>query len=583
MTPGTKSHIPSSLMQRGGNALAYIPLPIGISDFKKAVSDYYYVDKTLLIKDFLDTIPQVSLFTRPRRFGKTLNMDMLRVFFEKTQEDTSVYFRDKKIWYCGEKYRNHQGKYPVIFLTFKDVKFQTWEDALEKIKSVLVCEFSRHKSILSDSHLSEYDVIYYQKIMNGTATEVELTDALSWLSRVLHECFQVSPIIIIDEYDTPIQQGYLSDYYEHIIFFMRNLFSGGLKDNPHLSYGFLTGILRVAKESIFSGMNNLRINSIMENRYSTYFGFSKEEIRSLLEDYNHLDKFEEICSWYDGYFFGKTDIFNPWSVLSYIDNECTPGTFWQSTGDNSIIRQIVELADEETKENLQKLLNGETISAYIDTSVIYPEIKRNPSTIYSFLLAAGYLKQIKKESEFSDDYFCDLAIPNQEIRRIFRTEIITALSNTISQSTAIAIQQALIIQNIPAVEKSLCLFLRESISSFDYAHETFYHGLLLGLTAVMNSQYRVTSNRESGMGRYDIQLKPLYKNLPGILIELKVLPKNTPQDSVKDMLNKLAKTAVTQIEEKHYTDELHSEGIGHILKIGMACYHKDIVINSILE
>ena len=257
------------------------PLPVGISDFKKAVTEYYYVDKTLLIKDFIDSRPQVSLFTRPRRFGKTLTMDMLRVFFEKTDEDTSIYFADKKIWSCGEKYRKHQGKYPVIFLTFKDVKFNTWEESLEKIKEVLKNEFDRHKVILTGSVLSEYDKLYYEKIMLKTATIVELTGALFNLSQMLHAYYQTAPIIIIDEYDTLIQQGYLSGYYEQTVLFMRNLFSAGFKDNPHLSFGFLTGILRVAKESIFSGMNNLKINSILDDRYSEYFGFTSDEVQEM--------------------------------------------------------------------------------------------------------------------------------------------------------------------------------------------------------------------------------------------------------------------------------------------------------------
>ncbi|MDR0948250.1 MAG: ATP-binding protein [Lachnospiraceae bacterium] len=562
---------------------AHKPLPIGISDYKEAVSDYYYVDKTLLIKDFLDTIPKVSLFTRPRRFGKTLNMDMLRVFFEKTKEDTSVYFQDKKIWGCGDKYRSHQGKYPVIFLTFKDLKFHTWNETLEKMRSILANEFARHGTILSNSIQNDFDLTYYQKITNKTATEVEVTDALSLLSRVLHECYQIAPIMIIDEYDTPIQQGYLSDFYEHIIFFMRNLFSGGFKDNHHLSYGFMTGILRVAKESIFSGMNNLRINSIMENRYSSYFGFTKEEIRHIVNDYHLSDKFDEICSWYDGYRFGDEDIFNPWSVLNYLDNNATPGTFWQSTGDNSIIRQIVASADEDTTDHLRRLMNGESISAYVDMSVIYPEIQQNPSTIYSFLLAAGYLKQIKQQTAYNGDYICDLAIPNQEIGRIFEKEILSALSATISQSTAATIRQAMKQQDIPTIEKSLRKFLRESISSFDYAQETFYHGLLLGLTAVMNNLYRVTSNRESGMGRYDIQLKPLDPKLPGILIEVKVLPSNTPPNTVNDMLKELSQTALIQIDQKNYADDMRKDGMKQILKIGVACYHKDVVISSVLE
>lgn len=316
------------------------PPPIRISDFKKAVTEYYYVDKTLMIKDFIDTSPEASLFTRPRHFGKTLNMDMLRVFFEKTAEDTSIYFKDKKIWNCGQRYRDYQGKYLVIFLTFKDVKFNSWREAFDKIKEVLRDEFDRHKSLLSDPELGEYHKLYCQKVMMKTATEVELTGALQILSQILDKHYHIAPVIIIDEYDTPVQQGYLYGAYDEIILFMRNLFSGGFKDNSHLSFGFMTGILRIAKESIFIGLNNLKINSIMENRYSGYFGFTKQEVQDMMDYYGQSEKYAEICEWYDGYRYGNTDIFNPWSVLNYIDEGCFPKAFWQSTGDKNIIARL---------------------------------------------------------------------------------------------------------------------------------------------------------------------------------------------------------------------------------------------------
>lgn len=336
-----------------------LPLPIGVSDFRELVRNYYYVDKTLLIRDFLDTIPKVSLFTRPRRFGKTLNMDMLRVFFEKTEEDTSIYFQDKKIWECGTKYTRHQGKYTVIFLTFKDVKFDSWEDTWKKMRTLLQMEFSRHGELETSERCSRFERDYYQKVVNGQAEVVELTQALSALSSMLHAHYGEAPILIIDEYVTPIQQGYMRDYYDSVILFMRNLFSGGLKDNPHLAYGFLTGILRVAKESIFSGMNNLKENSILEERYSRYFGFTKEEIHAMLAYYEQTGQYEEICAWYDGYVFGTTEIFNPWSVINYMDEGCYPRAFWQSTGSNDIIRDIVSQATPEIRENLfLPLTNG---------------------------------------------------------------------------------------------------------------------------------------------------------------------------------------------------------------------------------
>ena len=308
------------------------PLPIGVSDYRDACKNYYYVDKTLMIKEFLDERPKVSLFTRPRRFGKTLNMDMLRTFFEKTTEDTSVYFRDKKIWSCGESYLAHHRKYPVIFLSFKDVKYTSWEETYQTLQKLIAQEFRRHDELASSSALSDYEKEEYSLLATEAADEVEYQMSLRTLTLLLHKHHDVAPIVIIDEYDTPIQQGHVSGFYDTIIGFMRNLFSGGLKDNPHLSYGFLTGILRVAKESIFSGLNNLKINSILDERYSEYFGFTSSEVHEMADYYHASDKYQELCEWYDGYLFGNTEIFNPWSVIGYFNNNCRPKAFWQSTG-----------------------------------------------------------------------------------------------------------------------------------------------------------------------------------------------------------------------------------------------------------
>lgn len=278
------------------NSQKKLPLPIGVSDFKNLVTSYYYVDKTLLIQDFLDTKAKVTLFTRPRRFGKTLNMDMLKTFFEISKEDTSVYFKRMKIWACGEEYRREQGKYPVIFVSFKDVKASTWENALEGIRDVIAQEYRRHKYLLDDPQFDEYEKKDFRSILDGSASEVGLSVSFRNLSQMLHQHYGQPTIIIVDEYDTPIQQGYTAGYYGEIVGLMRNLFSGAFKDNHSLVYGFLTGILRVAKESIFSGLNNLKLDSVLENRYSEYFGFTKEEIRSLMEYYDRTNKFDEISA-----------------------------------------------------------------------------------------------------------------------------------------------------------------------------------------------------------------------------------------------------------------------------------------------
>ena len=545
------------------------PLPIGISDFKTATTNYYYVDKTMLIRDFLDTKPMVSLFTRPRRFGKTLNMDMLRVFFEKTQEDTSVYFRDKKIWRCGTAYTQHQGQYPVVFLTFKDVKCLTWEETFQKIRKLISLEFIRHSELETSSLLSSYEKEQYHRLAGDSADEVDCQMGLQLLSMLLHKHYGKACIIIIDEYDTPIQQGHSCNFYSEIVNFMRNFFSGGLKDNSHLAFGFLTGILRVAKESIFSGMNNLKTNSILDNSYSEYFGFTTEEVRGILQYYKKEEKFQEICEWYDGYRFGNVEIFNPWSVINYISDNCFPKAFWQSTGNNDIIGEIIETATPEITEGLYKLLCGEKITTYVDTSVIYPEVRKNPYSIYSFLLVAGYLKVAAIYPQNDGNFMCDVAIPNKEIAFVYEKEV---LNRTNQNSASVSISQAVFSGDAQKLQSLLENFMLQSISSMDGANEAFYHGMMLGLCAVLGNRYRVQSNRESGFGRFDVQLTPLVVGIPGFLFEFK----HTNDEHVD--LNDLADSALRQIDEKKYDTELRSAGVKSVIKIGIAFRGKNAVV-----
>lgn len=549
-----------------------LPLPVGISDYRLAASQYYYIDKTMMIKDFIDERPMVSLFTRPRRFGKTLNMDMLRTFFEKSDEDTSVYFRDKKIWTCGKKYRDYQGKYPVIFVTFKDIKFNTWEETFDAVKEIFSKEAARHIELQTSEKCNKYEKEAFEHLLTGNVNEVELSGALLNLSSMLHKHHGIAPIIIIDEYDIPIQQGYMKNYYDKVILFMRNLFSGGLKDNKHLSYGFLTGILRVAKESIFSGLNNLTIHSVLDNKYSAYFGFTGEEVKEMAEYYGAFNKYNELCEWYDGYRFGKSEIFNPWSVINYFNNECEPRSYWQFTGSNDIIGEIISEADKEIYEKLTSLVNGEAFTTYIDTGVIYPQIKNNPSTIYSFLLVAGYLKVLKTTPAFNGDFMCEVALPNKEISLVYHKEILQQLNNIIPQPNAVSVQEAIFSGDKKKLQKSIQTLLTQSVSSFDTAKEDFYHGFMLGLCALLGGFF-LTSNRESGDGRYDIQLKPTKKNLPGILIELKAV-----KDCTKEQLKTLSEAALQQIIDKKYDSELIAAGIETIYKYGVAFSGKKVEI-----
>ena len=545
------------------------PLPIGVSDFKSATTNYYYVDKTLLIRDFLNAIPMVSLFTRPRRFGKTLNMDMLRVFFEKTSDNTSIYFKDKYIWQCGDYYTKHQGQYPVIFLSFKDVKCSSWQETFQKISKLISLEFMRHNELESSSVLSSYEKEQYHRFASENINEVDCQMGLQLLSLLLHKHYDKECVIIIDEYDTPIQQDHLCDFYNEIVDFMRNFFSGGLKDNPHLAFGFLTGILRVAKESIFSGMNNLKTNSILDNSYSSYFGFTNEEVREMLAYYDYEDKYQEICEWYDGYRFGNSEIFNPWSVINYISDQCFPKAFWQSTGSNDIIGEIIGTATPEINENLYKLFCGNTVTTYVDTSVIYPEVQSNPNSIYSFLLVAGYLKAAEIYPQNDGNYMCDVAIPNKEILYVYEKEV---LNRTNQNNVSISIHQAIFSKDKSKLQSLLEDFMLKSISTMDGANEAFYHGMMLGLCAVLGSQYKVRSNRESGLGRFDVELLPMMQGIPGFIFEFK----HTKDINVD--LDSLANSALKQIEDMKYDTELNDFGVEDIVKIGIAFRQKSAVV-----
>ena len=542
-----------------------LPLPVGISDYRRASQEYYYVDKTLMIRDLLNERPLVSLFTRPRRFGKTLNMDMLRTFFEKTEEDTSIYFKDKKIWKCGEKYREYQGKYPVIFLTFKDVKRNTWEETYDHISLLISEEYQRHSELLESNICNEYEKEIYRRIAERTANNTDYMNSLKTLSEMLDKQYGEKAIIIIDEYDTPIQQGYVCGFYDQVVSFMRNFFSGAFKDNRHLAFGFLTGILRVARESIFSGLNNLIVNSVLDRKYSEYFGFTRDEVAEMSSYYDAQDCMEELCAWYDGYYFGKTEIFNPWSVINYFSHDCEARAYWVSTSSNDIIGEILAEADEEIWNSLTGLLQGEKLLTYIDTSVVYPQIKKNVSSVYSFLLMSGYLKTTGKNQLFGAGYMCEVALPNKEILFVYQKEILDQLEYMIPQTASIGIQEAVYTGNVSTLRERLNKLLKMSVSYYDTAQESFYHGLMLGLLAMTDNQYKLSSNDESGDGRYDICLIPKKNNLPGIIIELKAEKKCAAEE-----LKQLAQKAVQQIEEKQYDMQLRQENVKHVIRYGVA-------------
>ena len=544
---------------------------VGNTSYMDVVKNSYYVDKTLLIRDLIDDQAPVILFTRPRRFGKTLAMDMLKTFFEKSKEDTSVYFNDKKIWECGEKYQTLQGTFPVISITFKDAKFTNWSNTLEAIKNIIRDEYMRHEELFDSNRLNAVEQNYLSKMQTGTLNEVEYTRSLLNLGRMLEKHHQSKVIILIDEYDTPIQQGHSKGFYNEVITFMRNFMSGGLKDNPSLAFGVLTGILRVSKENLFSGLNNPVVNSVLDEKYSEYFGFTTDEVEKMAEYYNKQEKMVELQEWYDGYRFGKTEIYNPWSVANYFYNNCQAKPYWTNTSDNEIIHEIMAALTPDIAEDLFSLLQGKSIQTSLNMEVIYPKITDGTDSIFSFLLIAGYLKPVSNAIETEMGTFMELALPNKEIRRVYNTEILSWLRGAVDGNVMVSLEKALYQNDRNRLKESLRRYMVTCISSFDGTSENFYHGMMLGLAAGMSSRYFIRSNRESGDGRFDLVLEPKLHSLPGIIFEFK---------AEKDERNLIsaAEKALKQIDEKLYDTDLKSRGITEIVKYGIAFSGKKVEV-----
>lgn len=550
-----------------------LPLPVGTTNYKKICEDSYYVDKTLLIKEILDEKVNVALFTRPRRFGKTLNMDMLRTFFEKTAEDTGRYFQDKKIWQQGEKYTSHQGQYPVIFLSLKDIKARKWQYAFDALKYIISVEYMRHSELKRSSELEEADIELYNRIVKNQASYMEYVFSLQALSRMLHQHHKQAPVIIIDEYDTPIQEGFVNGYYDDAVEFIRSFFSAALKDNPHARQIVMTGILRIAKESIFSGLNNIRVFSVLDKKFSEFFGFTTSEVQQMAAYYEQTDKLPELKAWYDGYKFGDTEIFNPWSVINYFSNNCQAMPYWVQTSANTIIQEILKTYNDDTYRNLHALLGKTEVQSIVRTNIIYPKLKEPQTNILGFLLMTGYLKSTSTELDARGDYICRLSIPNKEIKTIYYNEILSLLTEDIGENTVMNLANALYDKDAAKIKEALNKFMLKTISYYDNLKENYYHGLMLGLLAIGESNYDIRSNRESGLGRYDIQIIPKKSALPGIIIEVKAADKDASVE-----LSKLAQTALKQIDEKKYDTELCAQGVNDIIKYGVAFKGKNVEI-----
>ena len=498
-------------------------LPVGYSNFNEIIeNDLYFVDKSLFIKDIIDSKSKILLFARPRRFGKTLNMNMLKSFFEiENAEKNKKCFQGLAISSAGEKYTEKQGKYPVIFLSLKDVKFSDWKEALSDLKETLRTVFDNFYYLLESPKLNESEREYFREISVNRNSDVSYVKFLLNLSSALKKHHGMPAILLIDEYDTPIQSSFTYGYYDKMIEFMRAFLGSALKDNTNLYIAVLTGILRVPKESIFSGLNNLKVNTVLDDEYSDYFGFTQRDVDEMAEYYDSADKLTEIKEWYDGYKFGMLDIYNPWSVLIYFDRKCKPQPYWVNTSANEIIKDILKKISKTDKDKMLSLISGNTVESQRETNVVYGDIEKGMTEIFSFLLMTGYLKAVGKSSSQRRPLY-SLKIPNTEIECIYENEIIDNMSQALSGSYFVSLAYDIMEGRIEEFGDKLRRIAEDSLSYYD-THENFYHGFILGLTAIMNEKYQQRSNRESGKGRFDLAFFPKTKeNLPGIVMEFKV-------------------------------------------------------------
>ncbi|WP_321013663.1 AAA family ATPase [Eisenbergiella sp.] len=526
---------------------------------------------TTFIKELLDNGSEVSLFMRPRRFGKTLNLSMIKYYFEKTfdqdgkEENNSYLFDGLNIMASGEAYTSHLGQYPVISLSLKSAKQPDFPRAYAMLKRQIANEFRRHLYIAEKLEESDRDRFY--SIMRETGEDSLYLDALAFLSRVLKDLYGKKTIILLDEYDVPLENAYFKGFYDKMTDFIRSLFESALKTNPNLEFAVITGCLRITKESIFTGLNNPKMVSILYASYSEYFGFTQTEVEKMLRDYDITGREEVVKAWYDGYLFGKTEVYNPWSILMYIDSlrqdrDANPKPYWANTSSNSIIRELIEHADNSVKQEMEILIEGGTIEKTVHEEITYEDIYKNVDNLWNFLFFTGYLKKVEERLEDVNTYVT-LAIPNMEIKYIYQNTILDWFGVQIKQKDLSGIYKALLQKDTQLLEKELSKNLMETISFYDY-REDYYHGFLGGLLKMMEG-YTIKSNRESGLGRSDLLLLSAPYDGIAIIVEIKVA-------DTYAQLNKKAESALDQIEQKQYDAELKLEGYHEFIKYGISFY-----------
>lgn len=546
-------------------------MPIGIDDFKKVRDGYYFVDKTFFIKSLVEPHSDVILCTRPRRFGKTLMMSMVKYFFDiKNAVENRKLFTGLAIEIAGDDYMSKQGKYPVIFLTMKELKNAMWQATYEDIKSLIEDIYAQFDYLLESDRLTLREKKEIGCIINGGAEDTIYRKSLKNLTVYLYKHHGIKPILLIDEYDVPIQYGFEHGYYEDAIAFMKVWLDGALKGNVNLEFALLTGVLRIAKESIFSDLNNLDVCSLMVEKYNDVFGFTMHEVEMIAKNFQAENKLAEMKEWYDGYNFSGREIYNPWSILKYIDAKFTPQAYWVNTSGNGIIKQLLKNANHAQSENLLLLLSGKTITASIREGIIYTDMYNDQDALYTLLMTTGYLKIVEQKSTDGLTTLCSLAIPNREIRAVYRYEVLDKMRQGLPASNLLMMMENLLAGNVAEFSEMLSQYLMVMVSTYDTASkESFYHGFMLGMVALLVPTYSVKSNRESGYGRFDLAMFPQDKTKNGVIMEFKTA-------SSEAELERQAQLALAQIEEKNYLADFKEQGIKIVQRYGIAFWGKHV-------
>ena len=553
--------------------MEWTPLPIGVDNFEKLRDrGYYYVDKTLFIKDLIDMHGEVNLFTRPRRFGKTLNMSMLRYFYEISDDDRSRLFAGTKIMDAGEKYIEEMGQYPVISLSLKSMKQASYKSAFYCLKEDISREFNRHRN-LSEGIETEEIRLKYHRFAAGTAEDDEYLTALKFLSECLYSFYGRKTVILIDEYDVPLENAYFNGFYDRMVVLIRSLFESALKTNDTLEFAVVTGCLRISKESIFNGLNNLNVVSIMDTTYAEHFGFTQSEVDQILKHYGLEKNHSAVKTWYDGYQFGDTEVYNPWSVISYVnscykDKNALLKPYWSNTSSNSIVRTLVERADLSVKQEIEALIEGKTITKPIHEDITYDDMDSTQDNLWNFLFFTGYLKKISEHQD-GEEILVEMAIPNSEVRYIYKNTVLRWFEEKTKKKELSPLYESILDGDREKMAEILSENLMETISFYDY-QESYYHGFLAGMLKNIGN-YIVLSNRESGNGRPDIVLK--YPSVRGKAVILEIKVARTYQE-----LESKCDEALRQIDEQKYEEALRQEGYSNILKYGIAFYRKECMV-----